>query len=515
MANNDISKLAVVLTARQEGFTSTFQGAGKDVGRFASQVEGAAGGIGSFLPMLGKVGLAGAAIGAALSVGSAIGSGVKLAAEFEQVSVAMTTIIGDAATAKTVLSDLTTFAAETPFEFPELADASKKLLAFGQSADTVVPALRAIGDISAGIGAPISEIAELYGKARVQGRLFAQDINQLVNRGIPIIQELAKQFGTTESAVKGLVESGQVTFANLQKAFVDLTTDGGKFEGMMKAQSQTLGGLWSTAVDNVNLKLRGLGETLVETFAVKDLLAGFNELMGGGAEQKSAADVEAEKQKAAADANAAVEKARQDRIGQAIADTTKKLQEQIDTYGMSKEQIDLWKLSQEGATAAQLKQASAMVAQIAALDAQKKAAEEAAKAQEELAKSVERWADFAIDPLEKLDSQLLEIDRLKGQGLLTDEQAASAGQRLAEQFGSQIAKATEKVKLPDVGRNFFGQNIAAIERRFTGGFARSQPDKIEQLRKINERAAKAAERTARATEAIAKGDEDPEEVVRL
>ena len=77
----------------------------------------------------------------------------------------------------------------------ELADAGRKLIAFGESADSVPETLRRIGDVSAGVQAPVNEIAELYGKARVQGRLFAEDINQLTGRGIPIIQQLARQFG--------------------------------------------------------------------------------------------------------------------------------------------------------------------------------------------------------------------------------------------------------------------------------------------------------------------------------
>jgi tape measure domain-containing protein len=52
----------------------------------------------------------------------------------------------------------------------------------------------------------------LYGNARVQGRLFAKDINQLTGRGIPIIQRLARQFGVSDSQVEKLVETDQVGF---------------------------------------------------------------------------------------------------------------------------------------------------------------------------------------------------------------------------------------------------------------------------------------------------------------
>jgi tape measure domain-containing protein len=204
-----------------------------------------------------------ASIGAAMAGGAAaVGIGVKAvnaAADFEQTKVAFTTLIGDAAKAEETLGKLRELGAKTPFEFPELADAGRKLIAFGESADSVPETLRRIGDVSAGVQAPVNEIAELYGKARVQGRLFAEDINQLTGRGIPIIQELAKQFGVSESEVKKLVESGKVGFPNIERAFIDMTSQGGKFSGMMEAQSKTTSGLFSTLKDTINEVFLTLG----------------------------------------------------------------------------------------------------------------------------------------------------------------------------------------------------------------------------------------------------------------
>ena len=204
-----------------------------------------------------------ASIGAAMAGGAAaVGIGMKAvnaAADFEQTKVAFSTLIGDADKAEQTLAKLRELGAKTPFEFPELADAGRKLIAFGESADSVPETLRRIGDVSAGVQAPVNEIAELYGKARVQGRLFAEDINQLTGRGIPIIQELAKQFGVSDSEVKKLVESGKVGFPNIERAFIDMTSQGGKFSGMMEAQSKTTNGLFSTLKDTINEVFLTLG----------------------------------------------------------------------------------------------------------------------------------------------------------------------------------------------------------------------------------------------------------------
>ena len=57
-----------------------------------------------------------------------------------------------------------------------------------------------------------------------------------------MIAELAKQFGVAESEVRGLVEAGRVGFPEVQKVIESLTDEGGKFGGLMEAQSKTISG---------------------------------------------------------------------------------------------------------------------------------------------------------------------------------------------------------------------------------------------------------------------------------
>jgi tape measure domain-containing protein len=261
------SGLTVYLGANTAGLKAGLAGAASAVAATAKKIAG----IGL------KAGVAGAA-GAGAAAVAGLFKGVSLAADFEQTKVAFTTLVGDAGRAQKVLGDLRKLGAETPFEFPELADAGKKLIAFGEGSDTVASTLRRIGDISAGVGAPVSEIAELYGKARVQGRLFSEDINQLTGRGIPIIQELAKQFGVSDSEVKKLVESGQVGFPNIEAAFVSMTSQGGKFNGMMQAQSKTTTGLFSTLKDGFNEVLLTIGQPIND--AIRPLIASAIEMVG-------------------------------------------------------------------------------------------------------------------------------------------------------------------------------------------------------------------------------------------
>ena len=166
-----------------------------------------------------KVGgaLAGLAIGREiLNFGK---SAIQAAADFESLEIAFTTFLGSSQEAERVLKNLEDFSVSTPFTPEQVQNAGKALLAFGVEVDNLEPSLQKIGDLSAGTGKDFNELAVIFGKAKVQGTLFAEDINQLTEAGIPVIQEFAKQLGVSEGEVKKLGSEGQINFSNLEQAF--------------------------------------------------------------------------------------------------------------------------------------------------------------------------------------------------------------------------------------------------------------------------------------------------------
>jgi hypothetical protein len=204
---------------------------------------------------------------------------VGLAASAETASVQFKVLTGSAESAARVMDQINKFAADTPFESMEITQAAKQLLAFGGDAGTVITELKTLGELSSGMGIPLTELAEIYGKARIQGRLFMEDINQLQGRGINISAELAKEFGNVREAV----EKGQVNFGHLERALKAMTSEGGDFAGMMVEMSQTFEGQTSTLIDNVKSIGRGIGEAILPklTAMVSEanaMLSKFNEL---------------------------------------------------------------------------------------------------------------------------------------------------------------------------------------------------------------------------------------------
>lgn len=210
-----------------------------------------------------KAGLVGGAAGAtALAAGLALC--IQKAGQMQKLEASFDVLLGGQAQAKAMLKSMNQLAARTPLKTEDIARAGKSLLAFGEDQSTVIDTIRRMGDIAAGVDAPINDIATIYGKARVQGRLFAEDINQLTGRGIPVITELAKVFGVTDSEVKQLVTDGKVGFAQLEKAFVNMTNEGGKFYGMMEKQSKTWEGQLSTLSDNIDMAMAAFGRPWID-----------------------------------------------------------------------------------------------------------------------------------------------------------------------------------------------------------------------------------------------------------
>lgn len=205
-----------------------------------------------------------AAIFSAALAGTGIAA-IKLAGDLEQTQLALEVLLGDAEQATRIKNEWTQLAASTPFSSSDIDSAGKKLLAFNIEAEKVTDTLRRIGDISAATGSSISDIADIYGKAAVQGRLFAEDINQFQGRGIPVVQSLAKVLGVAETEVRDLVTQGKVGFPELEAAFKNMTDEGGQFSGMMDKLSQSTLGKFSTTMDNAKLALASFGDVLLPT----------------------------------------------------------------------------------------------------------------------------------------------------------------------------------------------------------------------------------------------------------
>lgn len=179
--------------------------------------------------------------------------------EFQQFEIAFETMLGSGQKAKGMISDLANLAATTPYDMRGVVDGAKQLLAYGFAANEITETMRRLGDVSAGLRLNLQDLTWLYGTTMVQGRLFTRDLMQFTSRGIPLTEELAKQFGVTKDKVSELVTAGKVGFPEVKKAIESLTNEGGKFGGLMEKQSHSITGQISNIKDTIEMAINDLG----------------------------------------------------------------------------------------------------------------------------------------------------------------------------------------------------------------------------------------------------------------
>lgn len=188
---------------------------------------------------------------------------LKLGSDFEQTKIAFTTMLGSGERATAFLADLKAFAAGTPFEFPGLVDAARRLQALGFASDQVIPSLRAIGDAAAALGGGVQMIDRVtlaLGQMQSKGKVSAQEMNQLAESGINAWKILAEGMGKTIPEVMKLAEKGMINAARAVPEILDGLNK--QFGGMMEKQAQTLAGQWSNVKDKITFILMDLGEAL-------------------------------------------------------------------------------------------------------------------------------------------------------------------------------------------------------------------------------------------------------------
>lgn len=217
---------------------------------------------------------------------SGVKAGLSTAASMEQANISFTTMLGSADKANTFVAKLADFAAKTPFEFPGLQTSASTLLAAGINADKVIPIMKTLGDVTAGMGTGaegVQRATKALQQMNAAGKITGEDLNQLRDAGIPVYDLLAAATGKTKEQVSALAASGKLGKKELDAMMSALETGKGleKFTangGLMIAQSQSLNGLWSTFTDNLQM---GLGKAINPLIpALKDGLGGAATFLG-------------------------------------------------------------------------------------------------------------------------------------------------------------------------------------------------------------------------------------------
>ena len=248
-------ELAIILKLKDEA-TQAMQKAAGSFDDFQKRAN-------PLVPVLKGVAVGMTAVGgAALAFG---GMAIRAAAEMEQMRIGFTTMLGSAQKADAFLRDMVKFAKTTPFELKGLQEAAQRLLAYGSAQEEVLPQLKMLGDISAGVGMDkLPQLILAFGQVQAATRLTGMELRQFTEAGVPLLDTLAKQMGVTVAQVQEMVSTGQIGFSDVQAALAGLTGEGGRFNNLMENQSKSLNGMISNLKDAWNIFLTGEGQKLLE-----------------------------------------------------------------------------------------------------------------------------------------------------------------------------------------------------------------------------------------------------------
>lgn len=193
---------------------------------------------------------------------------LKSAGEIEKMRVTFATFLGSTAKANEALDIIQKFSGESLFTQEEIFNAGKRLLALNVPVKDLEGKLKTIGDIAAGTGRRIDELVTIYAKVQNQGRVQGDEMLQIAEAGIPIYDILIEQLGVSRIELNKMQEAGLITADIFNKAFLSMGEAGGKFFGLVEAQSNTFLGQVSKLQKEFDLLGRQLGEAALPAFKV-------------------------------------------------------------------------------------------------------------------------------------------------------------------------------------------------------------------------------------------------------
>ncbi len=266
MASNELN---VKIGADIDNLIGELNKAKKELSSFSNDVD-------SFSKKIQRTGEKMKSIGSAMSKYITLpllalgGAALKTAGDFEKLETSLrTSFNGNSEAARKAFKVITDFAAKTPFQVEQVADAFIKLKNLGL--DPSEKALTAYGNTASAMGKSLNQMIEAVADASTG------EFERLKEFGI----RASKQGDQVSFTFKGVTKTVKMESAAIEGYLMNIgQTD---FAGGMEAQSKTFLGRLSTLKDSVSLLLKDFGDIMMEYVnpvidTISDLVRKFGEL---------------------------------------------------------------------------------------------------------------------------------------------------------------------------------------------------------------------------------------------
>lgn len=209
-------------------------------------------------------------MGITAPIAGLVGAGIAANTNIEKMTLAMETFLGSSEEAEKVVSKIRDTASKTTFDTSTFIQANQMLISTGESADSAMTMINALGDAiiaSGGGNAELSRMAANLQQIKNVGKATSMDIRQFGNAGINIYGLLADSMGKTTEEIKDM----DISYEDLYKAFTKASSQGGKYFGAMEKSSSTLTGQLNKLKASTTSMLAELTKSLMPV--AKDLIS--------------------------------------------------------------------------------------------------------------------------------------------------------------------------------------------------------------------------------------------------
>ena len=186
--------------------------------------------------------------------------------EIESLQTSFRILVGDKDKADALFQGIKEFATSTPMQMKDLASAAQTMMGFGIPLEQIMENLKAIGDVSMGDAQRFQALALSFSQMSAAGKLMGQDLMQMINAGFNPLATMAEKTGKSIGTLKDEMSKGAISADMVRQAFIDATSEGGKFHGMLEEQSKTLKGAYSNLQGAIDDMLNSIGEKMQGTF---------------------------------------------------------------------------------------------------------------------------------------------------------------------------------------------------------------------------------------------------------
>ncbi len=201
---------------------------------------------------------------------------IVLGAEMERVATSFEVMTGSAKEGNRVLTDLRDLAIKSPFTFGQLSKPTQTLLGFGIASKDVIAIISRLGDVAAGDAEKLGRLTLAFGQVNTAGRFMGTELRQFAEAGVGA-NDFAQTMGITSARFREMMSLGQIGPDVVYRTLIRLTNQGGRFAGMSKAISKTVGGAYNALSETIEL---ALGKAGLAFFKNSGLANGISSLAG-------------------------------------------------------------------------------------------------------------------------------------------------------------------------------------------------------------------------------------------